>query len=975
MKRLSAEEPSLGADTAARTRLQEGVILHPLRASISLSMISAISVAVLETARALLFPVARIRCVTDALLLLLALCAAAALFGAVWGVAQWAFLSLVRLIGDAAACLPASGRRRGLARPLLAALLLSPLCLRIAQLLFSGRRISRIPHRALFVTAASVLAVLAVFLASWAVASVAGRLARGGIGARGRRALVAALLAAALCLHCIDATCYVGLYRYAHGALSAACFLAVQGAWAVALLGKARPLRRLFPMRVVAAVTACALAVLFLLPRVARTRGAWNRTLHTVQSSTPSAAQLFRLRGLFAGAPAYRPTGLPAETPFWMLDPEMSVLKNTPGLPGAARGMNLVVVTVDALRADHLGCYGYPRPVSPNIDRVAREGIVFKNAYAPAPVSFFSILGLMTSRYGSSFILGMRADAPPTLADILGAQGYTTGGFFSPLLLFMQNTDNPLTRTGLGFAVRQDAGAQSEDASFVYSTLSRFIRAHRSQPFFAWAHFLEPHFPFVPHEGHDFGPSPVDRYDGEIAYVDRFIGRLASDLAREGLWDRTVFCVTADHGEGMGEHGSAYHGVTLYEEEAHVACVLRVPGVPARAVDAPVQTIDLTPTLLSLLGLSRGPFMQGTDLGPLIAGNAPGYRGTAFSEVIGERIAKRMVRRDRWKLIHDMASTAYELYDLAKDPKETRNLYGEEADTAAVLRELMEKWAAHQFENTRILSLRGGGGDEVDRLIAHSAAGDIESLRRLLPYIGKESSPERLHGMLQAVGSLERLLAPASGEPPPLPPGLVEEASRAIRPLLESRDMAVRDQAGWTLARLGGAQASPFLLRELGSSRAEAKRGAARYLGLLGDRAAVGPLRAYLSAARTDADRREAAIALGRLGDTTGLDVLCEITAEGIRGNDRESVQGAIRTVKIIGALKDRRATGPLCAALLKKRWFRDSWYGAAIVAALGEIGDPSARPALEEIQRTTNFAPCREAAEKALTSIGAEKP
>ena len=976
MKRRSAEEPSLGADTAAWACIRERAIRHPLQVSIALSMISAISVAVFETARALLFPVAQVRCVTDALLLLLAISAAATLFGALWGVTQRVFLSLVRLLGDAAARVPVFGRRRGFARPLCASLLLSPLCLRFVQLLFGGRRISRIPHHAIFVAAASLLAVLALVLASWAVASVAGRIAREEVGARGRRALVAVLLAAAFCLQYVDATCYVGLYRYVHGALSAACFLAVQGAWAVTVSGRRQGVRPLLSTKQAVAALCCAAAVLVFLPRVAWTRGAWNRTLHAIQSSTTSAAQLFRLRGLFAGAPAYQPTGLPAETPFWMLDPEMSVLKDKPGLPGVARGMNLVVVTVDALRADHLGCYGYPRPVSPSIDRMAREGIVFHNAYAPAPSSFFSILGLMTSRYGSSFILGMRADDPPTLAEILGAQGYATGGFFSPLLLFMQNKDNPLERTGLGFAVRQDAGAKSEDASFVYSTLSRFIRAHRSQPFFAWAHFLERHYPFVPHEGHDFGPSPVDRYDGEIAYVDRFIGRLVSDLAREGLWDRTVFCVTADHGEGMGEHGSLYHGGTLYEEETHVACVLRIPGVRARVVDAPVQTIDLAPTLLSLLGLPRGPFMQGTDLGPLIAGDAPGFRGTAFSEAIGERIAKRMVRRDRWKLIHDMASTAYELYDLANDPKETRNLYGEEAETAAVLRELMGKWAAHQFENTRILSLRGGGGgDEVDRLIAHGAAGDIESLRRLLPHIGSESSPERLQKMLEAVGSLERLLASASGGPPPLPPGLVEEAGDAIRPLLGSRDAAVRNQAGWTLARIGDAQASPFLLQELEHGRAESKRRAARYLGLLGDRAAAGPLRAYLSAARTDADRREAAMALGRLGDTAGLDVLCAIIAEGIRGNDRENVQSAIRTVKIIGALKDRRATEPLCAALLKKHWFRDSWYGAAIVSALGEIGDLSARPVLEEIQRTTNFDPCRNAAEKALASIGAGKP
>lgn len=939
---------------------------------LTLSLIASLTAAIFEWGRASLFPVARIRCVTDALFLLLVLLAAAALFGVLSGAAQWMFMSVVRALGNAVSRRIPPGRARGLAHPLLACLLFSPYCIRLVLLLFSGRGISRIPHRALLVACASVLAVLAAFLVSWAAVALAKRLSRGLIGAWGRRLLVLALFASALCLYYIDATCYIGLYRYVHRALAVAVFLLVECAWAVAIQRKGRGDRFPLSVKYAAAALFCAAAVLFLLPRGTRTRRAWNRVLHLVQSNTTSSAALFRTRGIFVRPPAYRTTGLPTGKPFWTQDPVMSVLKEKTGLPGAAKGMNLVIITVDALRADHLGCHGYPRDVSPNIDRIAREGIIFRNAYAPVPCSFFSIVGLMTSRYGSSFVLGMRVDAPPTLADILDAKGYETGGFFSPLLLFMQNTDNPLTRPGLGFGDWQDAAAQSEDASFVHSMASRFIHEHRTQRFFAWAHFLEPHYPFVRHEEFDFGPSPVDRYDSEIAYVDSFIGKLASDLARDGLWDRTVILVTADHGEGMGEHGSSYHGVTLYEEETHVACILRVPGVPARVIDAPIQTIDLTPTLLTLLGLSPGRFMQGADLGPLIAGKAPGYRGTAFSEVIGERIEKRMVRRGRWKLIHDLPSTAYELYDLAGDPKETRNMYGEDDRVAAGLRDLMARWSAHQYENTRALAQQGAAvGDDIDRLVAYAGAGDIESIRRLLTRMGKESSPERLRAMLNAIGSLERILAPVSGAtPPPIPPDLIAEASRAIRPLLDSKDGAVRDGAGWTLAKIRDARAVPFLVRELGSGRTETRHRAAHYLGLIEDRAAVGPLRAYFAATRTDEDRRESAIALGRLGDTTGLDTLLAILGKGFNPEDRASVQSAMQVVRIIGALKDRRATQPLCAALLKEDWFRDSWYGAVIVGALGEIGDPSALPVLEEIQRTTNFAPCREAADSAVRGI-----
>ena len=153
-----------------------------------------------------------------------------------------------------------------------------------------------------------------------------------------------------------------------------------------------------------------------------------------------------------------------------------------------------------------------------------------------------------------------------------------------------------------------------------------------------WVHFFEPHEPYETHPGIAFGDTALDRYDGEIAYVDRALGRLLAYIHRTR--PRAIVAITADHGEEFGDHGGRYHGTSVYEEQVRVPLVVVGPGVRAGAsVDEPVQTIDLVPTVLSALGIPRPARVRGRDVGPLLAKDAPGDAGFAFAETAADTLA------------------------------------------------------------------------------------------------------------------------------------------------------------------------------------------------------------------------------------------------------------------------------------------------------------------------------------------------
>jgi arylsulfatase A-like enzyme/cytochrome c-type biogenesis protein CcmH/NrfG len=368
----------------------------------------------------------------------------------------------------------------------------------------------------------------------------------------------------------------------------------------------------------------------------------------------------------------------------------------------SAAGWNLLLVTLDTLRADRVGCYGRPNADTPALDALAGRGLRFAEAQSAVPLTLPShatiLSGLLPPRHGlRDNGLGVLPADVPTLATRLSAAGYRTGAFVGAFVL-----DH---RFGLdrGFARYDDEIQRSPDelegerpgAEVVDRALS-WLRdapaggAGERQPFFAWVHLYDAHAPYEP-------PEPFrsrhrdDRYAGEVAAVDAQVGRLVAALERQGVAARTVVAVVADHGEALGEHGELTHGLLLYQGTLRVPLVVVVPGVLApRVVREPVGLADLAPTLAALLGQPLAAPLDGRDLSATFgAGGEPQaadlYSETRYPATFGWSPIFALRRRE----LKYVEAPRAELYDLARDPAEAHDLRAERRREAVALREAL----------------------------------------------------------------------------------------------------------------------------------------------------------------------------------------------------------------------------------------------------------------------------------------------
>jgi arylsulfatase A-like enzyme/Flp pilus assembly protein TadD len=363
-------------------------------------------------------------------------------------------------------------------------------------------------------------------------------------------------------------------------------------------------------------------------------------------------------------------------------------------------GHNVVLITIDTLRADRIGAYGYAGAKTPTIDTLAGEGVLFRNAAAAAPLTLPShttiLTGMHPHRHGvRNNGAGALADDVPTLASMLSSAGYRTGAFVGAFVL-----DH---RFGLsrGFDVYDDeierdpdapAGIEAErPAAAVVERAINWLRGGDARPFFLWVHVYDPHAPYAPPP--PYGAEFTGRlYDGEIAYVDAEIGRLREAIRNLPGGDRTVTLIMGDHGEALGEHGELTHGVLLYEPTVHVPLIVHAPSVLGRReVTTPVSLTDLAPTVASLLGVSRSPRSDGVDLSAaLLSGSEPPahdiYTETQYPTLFGWS-GLEALRRGSMKLIH---SPSPELYDLASDREEKNNVYTTERRAMFAMRNALE---------------------------------------------------------------------------------------------------------------------------------------------------------------------------------------------------------------------------------------------------------------------------------------------
>ena len=409
---------------------------------------------------------------------------------------------------------------------------------------------------------------------------------------------------------------------------------------------------------------------------------------------------------------------------FWFLGP---------GRARARRGAaprNVLLITLDTTRADHLGCYGYEPAKTPNLDDLAREGVRFARVYCPAPLTLPSHSSIMTGLYPATH--GVRNNGHPlspkfrTLAEILKGRGFATAAFVSSF-----SVDSRFG-LGRGFDVYDDTfepqaplkGANAERrAEETYARFSRWLDRLGQDRFFVWVHYYDAHLPYDP-------PSPYREwsagrpYDGEIAYMDHYVGAVLEGLKAKGVLDKTLVVVAGDHGEGLGDKVETGHGIFLYEETLRVPLIIRNAKIlpRPRVVNGAVRLVDVAPTILEAIGLgSEAGGMEGRSLlsragkttdedrDALIESFYP-RENFGWSELVG-------IVSGPWKLIQ---APRPELYDLASDPGERTDLAASAAAKAADLRHKLER------ELVRLSDRTGTPGGP-----ASASANDQERLRSL----------------------------------------------------------------------------------------------------------------------------------------------------------------------------------------------------------------------------------------------------
>lgn len=359
---------------------------------------------------------------------------------------------------------------------------------------------------------------------------------------------------------------------------------------------------------------------------------------------------------------------------------------------------NVLLVTIDTLRADRVGAYGYGGARTPVLDALARRGVRFAQALASVPLTGPSHATILTGLYPP--VHGVRDNVIfplnaryPSLATLLKKQGYRTGAFVSAYPVagsfgFSEGFDE--FSEGFHEAVDPGAGGAERPANETVDAALSWLGRPSPAPFFAWLHLYDPHTPYKPPP--PFDSDFIDRpYDGEIAFTDQQLGRIMDWLKAAGREEDTVVAVMADHGESLGQHEEATHAILIYQATLHVPFILAGPGVSANTVvEAPVGTGDLLPTVLGLLKLAPPSPMNGRDLGPALRGQrlAPQalYAESLFARLNCRWSSLRAMVEGDWKLIQGAEP---ELFNLADDPSELRNLAAAEPERARRMQEAL----------------------------------------------------------------------------------------------------------------------------------------------------------------------------------------------------------------------------------------------------------------------------------------------
>jgi arylsulfatase A-like enzyme/Tfp pilus assembly protein PilF len=400
----------------------------------------------------------------------------------------------------------------------------------------------------------------------------------------------------------------------------------------------------------------------------------------------------------------------------------------TPCVAAQGPSYNVVLITLDTLRPDHLRCYGYDAIETPNIDRLAAQGARFTEAFTPVPITLPAHTSLLTGMYplatGVHDFVGNRV--PPgivTLAGILHDHGYATAAFLGAPVLdsrfgLNQGFDTYFDHFRLAGTEEVHLDDMKRPGDKVVDEAQKWLKRHPPQPLFLWVHLYDAHSPYRP-------PAPYAEryrgrpYDGEIAFADEQVGRLTTALERQGLLEKSVVVVVSDH----GEHGEKTHGFFVYNSTLHVVCIIKIPGDAPRMVPDEVSLVDVMPTVLQGLGIPTPAGVQGRSLLSLVAGRASEGASNLYAESYPPLLhfgwnSLRSVQARGWKYIE---TTRPELYDTHADPKELNNLVSARPALAQDMRNRLRNLLSRYTPST--------GGRASENAVADPAL--MKSLRSL----------------------------------------------------------------------------------------------------------------------------------------------------------------------------------------------------------------------------------------------------
>jgi arylsulfatase A-like enzyme/HEAT repeat protein len=723
---------------------------------------------------------------------------------------------------------------------------------------------------------------------------VAARLS--GLLRRAPGLFAAGAAAACLVLELLNQLVLVRLYPAFHLTLAAATLLlapAVLVPWVSAERRPAPPSQRTAAFWALSLALLAALGALLARPAAQRLAHFDNLRFILLESA-PLAAQVVTLSAALAPPEPLDEAGDP------------SALATSAGGPGALnfQGHDVLLVTIDALRADHVGAYGYSRKLTPNFDALATRGSVFEHAYCPTPHTSYSVTSLLTGKYLRPLLLqGAGADSD-TWAGLLRTYGFRTAAFYPPAVFFIdQSRFASFEQRSLDFEYRWVEFAEGEKR--LAQVRDYLASSPHDKPLFVWVHLFGPHEPYEAHPELPLalGDRDVDRYDAEVAAADATLGELLKLM--EARRPGAVTIVSADHGEEFGDHGGRYHGSSVYEEQVRVPLVVVGPGVKAQRVSEVVQTIDLMPSVLSALAVPRPPRIRGRDLGDLLAGKRPSGPGMAYAETDEQALYAEGPLR----LLCARRLGACKLFDLDKDPGETRDASADHPEALTQLRaKQRELSASHgRFEQSGLRAegkgwpaaiLRGAGGD-----------GD---------------------------------------------------AAEEIATLLEDADASIRKKAAELLFELRRKETAPALRLALGRAEDEdVRRYAALSLTRLGEGA---PLTVELLHSPDLHFRRLAALALGESGDKRGEDLLIAWW----RDERARDYQRSRELLDVFAALRSKDAVVPLMQSLSDVR------LRPYIAQTLGKIKDEAAAGALLNALNDERMQSTRVALASALADLDA---